>query len=417
MEPAEAFPRLGLALALGLLVGLQRERVRSKLAGIRTFALITLLGALLGLLSASLGGAVVGWGAAAAAILLVIGNIQKLSKGDAEPGLTTEFAALAMYGVGVCTAIGSPAVAVALSGAIALLLHLKRPLHEFVGRIGEQDVRAIMQFVLIALVILPVLPDRDYGPFAVWNPRNIWLMVVLIVGMSLAGYVAFKLVGQRAGVVLTGLLGGVISSTATTVSYARRSREATLSASSAAAVIVLASSVAFVRVLLELAVVAAPWLPVMAPPLAAMLAVMTVASLACVCLARDGAPEAQAPDNPAELRTALTFGAGYAMILLAVAATTHYVGNDGLYLVAAVSGLTDMDAITLSTGRLVQQGRLPAETGWRLVLVAALANLVFKGLLVFGLGPRRLALRFGIVLCAAMASGLTLLVAWPWMGR
>lgn len=359
----------------------------------------------------------VGWGVAAAAVLLVIGNVQKLSQGAAEPGLTTEFAAMAMYGVGVVAAIGPPAVAVALSGAIALLLHLKRPLHEFVDRIGEQDVRAIMQFVLIGLVILPVLPDRDYGPFSVWNPRNIWLMVVLIVGMSLAGYVTFKLVGQRAGVVLTGLLGGMISSTATTVSYARRSRDANLSVSNATAVIVLASTVAIIRVLLELAVVAAPWLPVMAPPLAILLAVMAVASLGCAGLAGDRAPEPHAPDNPAELRSAVAFGLIYAVILLAVAATTHYVGNDGLYLVAVVSGLTDMDAITLSTGRMVQQGNLPAEMGWRLVLVAALANLSFKGLLIAALGPRRLLWQFGIVLCVVMAAGLTLLVRWEWLGR
>jgi uncharacterized membrane protein (DUF4010 family) len=195
----------------------------SAIAGIRTFALITLFGAV----SAHLGQAFGGWVVAAG--FVVSRNFARMAKGEADPGQTTEFTAVLMYGVGAWVVVGSMAVAAVLGGTVAVLLHLKEPLHRFMGRMGERDLRAIMQFVLIALVILPILPDRMFGPYDVLNPHQIWWMVVLIVGLSLAGYVAFKLVGANAGAVLSGVLGGVISSTATTVTYSRRAKEGTQS--------------------------------------------------------------------------------------------------------------------------------------------------------------------------------------------
>jgi hypothetical protein len=172
--------KLAIALGLGLLVGLQRERAQSPLAGIRTFALITVLGAVCTLLGLTFGGWIVALGMIAVAAMLVVGNLARGKAEEVEPGVTTEMAALLMYGVGAYVVVGHTAVAIAVGGAAALLLHWKAPLHEFVARIGETDVKAIMRFVLVELVIYPVLPDEAYGPYRVLNPQQIWLMVVLI---------------------------------------------------------------------------------------------------------------------------------------------------------------------------------------------------------------------------------------------
>ena len=166
-----------------------------------------------------------------------------------------------MYALGAYAVLGHRAVAVALGGTVAVLLHFKAELHGAVNRLGDGDLRAIMQFVLLALVVLPVLPDATFGPYAVFNPREMWLMAVLIVGLSLAGYIALKFFGERAGIVAGGLLGGLISSTATTVSWSRLTRGRPETARAAALVIVIASTVVYGRVLAEIAAVAPAFLP------------------------------------------------------------------------------------------------------------------------------------------------------------
>lgn len=190
MDLREILLKLGTALALGLLVGLQRERSDSRVAGVRTFPLITLLGAIAALASAVLGTWLVAAGMFALAAMLVVSNVAKLRHGLNDPGTTTEIAALLMYGVGAYLMIGHTSVAVLVGGAVVLLLHLKQPMHRFIKAMGERDVTAIMQFALITCVILPILPDQTFGPYDVLNPRKIWWMVVLIVAISLGGYVA-----------------------------------------------------------------------------------------------------------------------------------------------------------------------------------------------------------------------------------
>lgn len=270
MDLLDVFQKVGLALLLGLLVGLQRERVQARLAGIRTFALIALLGAVCGLLSGNLGGWPIGVGALAVAALLVAGNLACRSAHESDPGITTEVAALLMFAVGAYLVVGHEAVAIATGGATALLLHWKRPMHAFVARIGEADLAAMMQFVLITLVILPVLPNQTLGPYDVLNPRHIWLMVVLIVGISLGGYVAYKSLGAEAGAVLAAMLGGLISSTATTVIYARRTASAPASVRLGALVLIIASTVAMVRVIAEVSVVTPRHFVELAAPLGAV---------------------------------------------------------------------------------------------------------------------------------------------------
>lgn len=413
-ELSPFFLQLGLALGLGLLVGLQRQRSDASLAGIRTFPLVTVMGTVTAWLAESYGGWLLGVGVLAVVALAILGNVVRLRATDstADPGLTTEFALVLMFCVGAYAVAGEAVVAVVLAGGLAVLLQLKEPMHRLAARIGDEDFRAVTQFILISLVILPVLPNRTYGPYDVLNPRQAWWMVVLIVGISLGGYACYRLFGGRAGSALAGLLGGLISSTATTVSYARRShREG--AAALASLVIVMSSTVVFVRVLVEIAAVAPGTLPTTAPPLLLMLGLLGALAATTWRRGRHQTEAMPAHGNPSELRSALVFAALYAVVLLAVAAAREHLGEAGLYAVAVLSGLTDMDAITLSTSQLMNAGRVDADTGWRLILTAGLANLAFKLGAVAVLGSRELLRHLGWLWAVAGAGGLALLWLWP----
>jgi uncharacterized membrane protein (DUF4010 family) len=330
-----------------------------------------------------------------------------------DPGQTTEAAALLMFGVGAYLVAGSRTAAVAVGGVVAVLLYLKGPLQRLIGRITEKDFRAVMQFVVISLIILPVLPDETFGPYDVLNPHEIWMMVVLIVGIGISGYAAYKFFGEKAGTLLGGILGGIISSTATTVSYSRRTKNSPDAAALAAIVIMIASTIAFARVIVEIAVVAPGMLPQMTPPLGTMLGFMAIISTAAYFIGHERTDAMPEQENPAELKSAIIFAALYALVLLGIAAAKDYFGNQGLYVVAVISGLTDMDAITLSTANLAAEGRVDPDTGWRLIFVASLANLLFKGGMVAVLGDRKLLVRIAILFGIALAGGVLLLWLWP----
>lgn len=403
--------RLALALGLGLFIGLQRERTDARLAGFRTFPLVTVLGALCGLLAESFGGWVVAGGLLALALVIVGGNLAQLRGGGELSGITTEVTMLVMFALGVYLMQGELAVAIVVCGAVAVLLHLKPQLHSLASRIGDRDFKAVMQFALISLVVLPVLPDRYYGPYEVLNPFRIWLMVVLIVGISLAGYVAYKLLGERAGAWAAGVLGGLISSTATTVSVARRSAQQPEATALAAFVILVASAIVFLRVGLLVGATAPSFLPAAAAPLAAMFFVLLAIGWTNLRLQPGRAGALPEQENPTELKSALLFGLLYAIVLLAVAAANAAFGDRGLYVAAVLSGLTDMDAITLSIAQLVSSGQVDPRTGWRLLLVAAMSNLAFKGVVVAMTGGRGLLRRVAIGFGTAVALGGGLLLS------
>jgi len=216
----------------------------------------------------------------------------------------------------------------------------------------------------------------------VLNPFQIWLMVVLIVAISLIGYVAYKFFGEREGAVLGGVIGGLVSSTATTVSFSRRTATSQKSAGLSALVIMIASACVFARVIAEVGIVAPAYFRQIVPPLAAMLIVSILISTALYLHTSDHNIPMPEHENPADLRTAMIFGGMFALVVFAVAATKAEFGDEGLQVVAVLSGLTDMDAITLSTSQLVNQGRLETDTAWRMILLASLSNLAFKGVLV-----------------------------------
>jgi len=404
---------LGIALGLGLLVGLQRERTDAGFAGFRTFPLVTIFGTICGFLGQTFGGWVVAAGFISLAGLMIVANIKEQSKGPVDPGMTTEVAMLLMFSVGAFLSSNALGIGIALGAAVAILLHLKPQMHSWAGNIADRDFKAIMRFVLISMVILPILPNQAYGPYHVLNPFTIWLFVVFIVGINLGGYALYKYLGQQAGTLLAGILGGLISSTATTFMYARRTRESPAGAGIAAVVINLASAVLFVRVLVIIGVIAPGALLQLAAPLGIMFAAMTLLSLAFWWFIRREHSRMPVQSNPTDIKSALIFAAIFAAILLAVAAAKQHFGSTGLYAAAALSGLVDVDAITLSISQMLKASQVEPQTAWRLVLLAALSNLIFKAGTVLVLGSRKLLVQISILFGLSLAFGLLLLKFWP----
>ena len=407
------FQQLGISLLLGLLVGLQREHADSHTAGLRTFALITVLGTVSGILGPHFGGWMVMGGLLGVVAIISLGLLRRLRYPEPEPGNTTNVAMLLMYVVGVMLTIdGMMLVGTAVGGGVAILLQFKPELHSVARKLGDEDLRAIMQFVLITCIILPVLPNQEYGPLDVLNPFKTWLMVVLIVGMSLSGYVAYKFLGQNAGILLGGVLGGAISSTATTMSYSRQARSNGDFVRTSAIVIMIASTVVYIRVLIEIAAVAPTFLRVTVIPVL-ILMLLTFAP-AFFVWPRGDRQSTQMPEqqNPTQLKSAIVFAAMYAIVLLGLAAAQEYLGGQGSYVVAGLSGLTDMDAITLSTAELAKTDPEVARNGWRLILVASLANLLFKAGIARVIGGRRLMAQLAFLFAFPLLGGVALLLFW-----
>jgi uncharacterized membrane protein (DUF4010 family) len=409
---AETLERLSIALGLGLLMGMQRQSV-DKLIGLRTFPIVAICGMLCGILSESYGAWCLAAGAVAVAGLLVMTQfLEERQTGD-EAGSTTEFALLLIFLLGAYLVRGHREIAIVIGGGVTVLLHFKKQLHGIVDRFGEKDLLAIMQLALVSMVILPILPDKNFGPFDVLNPRNIWLMVVFIVAMNLAGYVMYKLWGEKAGTILMGILGGMISSTATTLSFSRKAKTEPRSVPAASLVIMIASTIVFIRIIVEIGVVAPSFLPQMAMPILVLLGI-----LACLCFfawiwQKQDKSTMPLQENPSQLKGALVFAALYAFVLLAIATAKHFFGTSGLYIISFLSGLTDIDAITLSTSRMVGTNSLDPKQGWRLIMIAALANLIFKTGIVAGSGNRDLLKRIGILFGIAIIGGIAIIFLWP----
>jgi uncharacterized membrane protein (DUF4010 family) len=419
------FEQLGIALGIGLIVGLQRQFAESPLAGLRTFPLVAVLGVIAGLADRQLEAC--GWVVVAGFLSLtaVAGLTKSMlirQRGaQADYGLTTEIALLLIYGLGVYLTVGDRVLAIVAGGVAAVLLQFKPELHGFVAKLGATDLRAIMTFVLVTCVVLPVLPDEAYGPFDVLNPYEIWLMVVLIVGVSLIGYIAYKLFGADAGVLLGGVLGGAVSSTATTMSCARRTAEEIGFARAAAAIVAIvaiASAVGYVRTLIEIAVIAPAEFSRLAPPLILVTASMFAAAGWAWWRTHHHPPRMPEHQNPTELRSALAFAGLYALVIWGLAASRYLFGSGGVYVVAALAGLVNTDAITISTSQLVQSGgpqAIEPDAGWRIILVALLANLAFKAGVAGLAGRWALFRRVILVFLPPAVMTIALLIVWGWV--
>ncbi len=417
MELPDALLSMGVAGAIGLLVGLQREISQSAIAGIRTFAIVSMFGAVAAMLSQVFGGWVVGAGLLGVAVLCYVGNINRPTP-DQSPGVTTEAALLLIYGVGAMAVIGPREGAVAIGASLAMLLYLKPALSGFARRLSPQDLRAILQFAAMTLVILPVVPDRAFGPYGVLNPRHIWLMVVLVSGISLAGYVAHRMLGHRGGLALAGALGGLVSSTAATASLARLSAQSP-GIGAARVGVMLATSVLYIRLGVEVYVVAPGLAPVFLPIILAMLGAAGLSvTLALMLDGRNPAPTN--PDliatNPAEIRPALVFAGVYGAVTLGAAWASDRFGSTGAYLVAGLSGLTDMDAITLSNARLAGAGTLEPRVAITSIVLAMISNLLFKSGLAGALGGWRFLRGLIALVLIQVLCGFAIVLWWPGLG-
>lgn len=438
MDRYEPLVSLGLALAIGILIGFEREQsggardleaerprgdasTKPFFGGSRTFPLVSLLGALSAVLARSLGVVVVLASLAAIAAPVTLGYAADLRDGK-NRGLTSETALLLTFVLGaiaasdVITPLRWRVVALAsVAVVVTLLLSLKPTFHSLLRRVSKDDVLATLKFLLVAVVVLPLLPDASYGPLDAFNPAKIGLFVALVAGLSFVGYVAIRLLGARRGLGLTGLVGGLASSTAVTFTFSRRARDAEGLEVSCALAVVLACTVMFPRVLVLVAVVNRELLAPLVVPMAAMTAAGGVASALLYrrSRAREAGTEVEL-ENPFELREALKLAAAFALVLFASKAIMTYLGTGASWLAGVVGGIADVDAITISMAKLAQGGLSPwlATTT---IVVGAATNTIVKAGLALAIGGIAFGKRVALSLAAVLAAGaLGVLSLWLW---
>lgn len=372
------------ALGIGLLVGLEREnhqrdhQVGEEAAGIRTFAFVALIGNLLTWLP----GPAMPWalmlGLAVIASLAFLSYRRSSVCDHIDIGMTTETVLVLTYILGVLTGIGYILQATIIAIIVFTLLSYKKFLHRFSYSLSPMDIRQTIQFLIVTVVILPILPDHGYGPFGALNPQHIWLMVVLICGIGFAAYAAIKLFGHRAGLGLTGLLGGLVSSTAVTMTMSRLAESNPKLQAQCILAILLACLTMFPRVWAFTLIFSPQVAFYLVTPILLIIAV-TLTTGWLLWRKSDFSDEAKGyhPElNPLSLRIALGFGVFFALIMLAVHAAQHYFGDAGILGIAALSGLSDVDAITLS---LIQmETPLPLAITAQAILLASASNTAVK---------------------------------------
>ena len=406
--------RFSAALGLGLLLGLERERKREAellFGGIRTFALIALLGAVGAFMERELDQ---GWllltTFTALSALVIVSYATTAARG--ELGITTEVTALLAFIVGALCGWEKVGVASVATVVCLLLLTLKDFLHRLARRVELADVEATLQFAVISVIILPLLPNQNFGPppLDVINPYKIWLMVVLIAGLNFLGYLLVKVLGSEHGLVLTGILGGLVSSTAVTLSFSQRSRQEPSLSSAFVLAILVAWTIMFVRVFVMVGVVNRE----LARNLALALGCMAAAGLliSFFLWQRSKARETgtvSAGANPFELSEAIKFGFLFGFVTVVAKAAETYFGATGLYLAGALAGLTDVDAISLSMANLATTNPESLLIAARTIVIAVVANTLVKaGMAAFMGAPalRRTVLLATILLLIAAGGGI-----------
>ncbi len=394
MDQADLFLRFGVAIGIGFLIGLQREFAfrnarRALVAGERTFALLGLSGAIAAMLADIFNQPLI-----FAVMLLLVGIFASIAylidAWQGQVGLTTETTIIIIVLLGALCYLDHLALAVALGIATAVLLSLKLETDRLVQAMTREDLTAALQIAVISAIILPVLPNESLWPppFDVLNPFKIWLMVVFISAINFLGYLAIKIIGPEQGIGLTGLLGGLVSSTAVTLGFSERSKREISLAKPFALAITIAWTVMFARVLVEVGILNFPLLKVIWLPIAAS----GVAGLAYCILLFFTQRATEKGDlefsNPLDLVSAIKFGLLYAFVLLVARAAQLYFGNTGVLVSSILSGMADVDAITLSLAELSRSGSLDMNIAALSIVLAAMSNTVVKGgIVIFSGAP------------------------------
>ena len=414
-EEQQVFYHLGVALAIGLMIGVERgweEREAAegaRVAGVRTYGLIGLLGGGAALVSGQLGALVAGLAFIGVSGMMIVVYVANLRTHD-DIGITSVVAALLAFVLGALAATGEVGIAAAAAVITTLLLSYKPQLHRWVGALEVQELRAGIKLLLISVVLLPVLPDRGFGPWDALNPYTIWWMVVLIAAISFVGYFAIKLGGPRRGAFFTGIFGGLASSTALTLHFSRTARRDATLAPALGMGILLACGTMFVRMLLVASIIN----PALTAPLFAPIGLMALLAFVPALWSwrtqpSDPGDTVSALRNPLELSTAVGFGVLLAVVLVLGQALRSRFGDAGLLALAAASGLADVDAITLSLSRLSEAGLAPGIAVHGIVLAGAVNSLI-KGGIAFFIGGRRLGTRVVLPLATCALGGPAL--AW-----
>ena len=414
MPPTESVLALAVATLGGAAVGVERQwsghasGPAARFAGVRTFAL---LGALSGL-----SGQLWSWGAPAlsavllsAACLLVVIGYFMASRHDVDA--TTEVAALVVVGAGAAAGVGQIQIASGVVAVTAMLLLEKSRLHDLVARTDLVELRAAFRFAVMAVVILPLLPPGPFGPFGGVYPRQLWLLVLFFSGLTFAGHVARRAIGASRGYPIAGLLGGLVSSTSVTLSFARFSREQPALGVPLAQGVLAANTVIYLRVVLAASVLSPPLAMALIPYVAAPFVVGMLATLSGFWHPRPGASTLEAPANPLQLRSALQMALLFQVVLFIVYVVDQRFGSSGLMATAVVLGLNDTDALTLSMARGVSDQRMMVEVAARAVAVGLLSNTCVKAGLAgaIGVGTFR---RLTLAVLAGMAALLALAAWW-----
>jgi uncharacterized membrane protein (DUF4010 family) len=419
-EEQLTFYYLGVALAIGLLIGIERgwkerevkEGMRA--AGVRTYGLIGLLGGVLALLAGHVGALILGLAFVAVTGTLTIVYFFKQRNGDSDVGITSLVAALLTFALGALATMGEVAIASGAAVVTTLLLSYKPLLHRWVSALEEEELRAGIKLLLISVVLLPILPNQSYGPWHAINPYAIWWMVVLTAAISFVGYFAIKIAGARRGTIFTALFSGLASSTVLTLHFSRMANRNRAMTPILATGILLACGTMFPRILLVASIFNTNlFRPLIVPVV--LMALLTY--IPAIWYWRSQSHENVNPEsllkNPLELKTALTFGAFLALIMLLGKTLQAWFGDMGVMALSTVSGVTDVDAITLSLARMSNDD-LALRVATMGIVLAASANCITKGCMAAVIGGREIGLRVGLPLLATSIGGLIAvwLLAW-----
>ena len=406
------FQRLGLALAIGLLVGLERgwkareEAEGERVAGLRTYALSGLLGGLSALIA--IAGSPIFLPIAFAVYAATMALFHYRAAGDADFSVTSVVASLLTFALGAYAVLGDPKIAGASAVAMTLLLAFKEPLHSWLKNLTWPEIRSFFTLIAMTFLLLPILPSRAIDPWGLIVPAEIWLFAILIAGMSFVGYVAIKAMGPEIGTALAGLAGGLASSTATTLTFARLSREQTSSEQLLAGGVLLAGAVMVARVLIIVtAINAGLLLPLIGPLGAAFLLLLSVGGYLSLRQRQEKQeekePEAIIMDSPFNLRSVLGLAAFIAAVMVLSQLAARFFGASGTYVVAALSAMADVDAIALSLARQAYR-ELPIETTAIGIGIAVAVNTMTKAGMAMVVGERQ----FGLIVSSASAAAIVL---------
>jgi uncharacterized membrane protein (DUF4010 family) len=383
--------KLAIAIFIGLLVGLEREHSRAPdektFAGIRTFPLISILGFISALIS-------IDWSAAAFIIIFLgfaslVSVSHVFSAKEGRHGATSEVSALLVFLLGAMVCWNYIILAAIIGVILTTFLTLKMPLHKFVGKVSEEDLYATVKLAVITIIVLPLLPNKSIGPFNIFNPRMIWLMVIFVSGISFIGYILTKTIGADKGVMIAGLLGGLVSSTATTFSLSKKSNDARTLSKSFAVGIVMASSIMFPRTLVIILVFNKGLVKLLWVPLLIFMIVTLTVGLILKKKNSDKDSKDIEMRNPFKLKSALIFGLLFAIIIFISKAALVYLGNGGVYAVSAIAGITSLNAIVLTISELFNQN-LNEKIAVAGILIALVSNTVVKAIIPMIWGSKEL---------------------------